>query len=220
MRFQPIFLWLSAILALFWVALCVPTAQAADLDGLIEPYVVVNLSAPIEGLVDKVTVDRGDLVKEGQVLATLESSREKAEVELARFRAKREAAIKTSQTHIEFGTRKLARVEKLFQEDSIIPLHELDEATTEKQLAETSLFEALESRHLAELELKRAMAALALRAIHSPITGVVVERFRFSGEYANDQTPILKLAQLDPCASRSSPRSPCWARSPSACRPR
>lgn len=175
-----------------------PALQAADLDGVIEPYVVVNVSAPVEGLVEQVAVDRGHLVEQGQVLATLESSLERAEVALARFRSEREAAIQTGRTRIEFGSCRFDRMEKLFKENAFIPLNDLDEAETTKRLAEAGLLEAVENRRLAELELQRASVALALRTIHSPIRGVVVERFRFSGEFANDQTLVLKLAQLDP----------------------
>jgi multidrug efflux pump subunit AcrA (membrane-fusion protein) len=72
-------------------------AAAQTLDCLVNPYMVVAVSFPTEGVLDAVSVDRGDLVKEGQVLATLESSVERATVALATARAKVESALKSNQ---------------------------------------------------------------------------------------------------------------------------
>jgi len=188
--------------AFFAVAVLAPSAtpvsaaRSAELDCLIEPYVVVALSSSVEGLVEAVTVDRGDLVKEGQVLVRLESSVEKAAVAVARARAEMESGIQSSQARVEFGVRRFVRTEGLFKQD-LVPLKEMDEAETAKVLAEIGLIEAKENKSLAELEWERAAAALALRTIRSPITGVVLERSLSPGEFAK-QAPILKLAQIDP----------------------
>jgi multidrug efflux pump subunit AcrA (membrane-fusion protein) len=69
------------------LAVGVRVVQAVDLDCLIEAHVVVAVSAPLEGVLETVAVDRGDLVKEGQVLATLESKFERATVAVNRARA-------------------------------------------------------------------------------------------------------------------------------------
>jgi RND family efflux transporter MFP subunit len=191
-RFRPL---LILLLALTLSALGLP-AGAAELDCLIEPHVTVNVSTAVDGLVVTVTVDRGDLVQEGQMLATLESGVEKATVALARARVELESPFKSNQARLDFSERRLARNEELLKNE-IISLREVDEAETMKLLAETGLLEAVESKRLAELELQRATAALAMRTIRSPITGVVVERFLSPGEFTK-QTPILKLAQIDP----------------------
>ncbi len=52
--------------------------HARDLDCLIEPFVVVTVSSPEVGLLEEVTVDRGDVVEEDQVVAVLDSSVESA----------------------------------------------------------------------------------------------------------------------------------------------
>jgi RND family efflux transporter MFP subunit len=150
-------------------------AQGNALDCLIEPSQVVTISLPLEGLVETVTVDRGDRVQQGQVLATLESSVERANITAARVRVAMESAYK----------------------EGGVPLKELDEAETSKVLAEISLLEAQENRQLAEAELQRAEAALALRTVRSPIGGVVLQRLISPGEFSK-QAPLLKLAQLDP----------------------
>jgi RND family efflux transporter MFP subunit len=177
------------------------TLYADDLDCLIEPYEVVNLSSPVEGVLEMVHVDRGAIVKKGQIVAKLESNVEHATVTLARARAEMEAAIKSSEERLAFSTLKLTRSEKLL-EKKLISVAELDEAQTEKRLAEMALVNAIDNKRLAELELQRANVALARHTIRSPITGVVVERFLSPGEYTSGQfktdSPILKIAQIDP----------------------
>ncbi|SPP66886.1 efflux RND transporter periplasmic adaptor subunit [Nitrospira lenta] len=169
---------------------------ASDLSCLILPYMEVAIGSPVEGLLESVTVERGDVVKKGQVLATLESSVEKATVALARAKAGVEAEVRTSIVKEEFALRKLARASDLVKSSSIAA-HEADEAKTEKRLAEIAHAEAVENTRLAELELQRSTAALSLRTIRSPIAGVVVERHQHPGELVN-KDPILKLAQIDP----------------------
>jgi len=175
----------------------VPAVHSQELDCLIEPFATVKLSSAVQGLLETVTVDRGDMVKKGQILATLESGAEKAAIEVLRARATLESAIKTSQARLELSTRSHARSDGMFQK-SLISVEKMDEAETTRRLAELALHEATDNRRLAELELRRATAELARRTIYSPITGVVSERLLGPGEFSRDEQPVLKLAQLDP----------------------
>jgi len=173
-----------------------PSARGAELDCVIEPKMVVGVGAAVEGLLEKILVDRGDLVREGQELAALEASVERATVALARARTEIQAPTKAGQVRVEFGGRRLAREEQVFREGGISE-KEMDETATAKALAEVSIQEAGENLRLARFELERAEAALEVRTVRSPVTGVVMERLLSPGEYVK-QAPILKLAQLDP----------------------
>ena len=63
-------------------------AATRDLDCLIEPFVVVTVSSPDVGLLEKVAVDRGDIVAEGQVIAVLDSHVETATSAVEHARAR------------------------------------------------------------------------------------------------------------------------------------
>jgi membrane fusion protein (multidrug efflux system) len=121
----------------------VQSAEQRDFSCLIHPYVVITITSPVGGLLETVTVDRGDLVKEGQVIATLDTSVERATGSVAHAQAE------------------------------------------------------LSNRRLADLELQKTSAEVAVRTIKSPINGVVVERYMSPGEFPK-QERILKLAQIDP----------------------
>jgi RND family efflux transporter MFP subunit len=178
---------------LFYLA---DAASSGDVACVIKPSAEISIATPVEGLIQTMTVDRGDWVTKDQVLVTLESSLEEATVALAKAKAEAEAALKTSQVKIGFSGRKLERALELSKTTSIAR-HEVDEAETEKVLAELAYLEAVENRRLAELELQRATTALQLRTIRSPINGVVMDRLLSPGEMTR-QTPIMKLAQIDP----------------------
>lgn len=177
-------------------ALTVPSVWASEMACVIKPYAEISIGTPVEGLIQTVPVDRGDWVTKGQVIVTLESSLEEATVALAKGKAQAEAALKSSQVKIGFSSRKLERALDLFKSNSIAQ-HDVDEAKTEKALAEISYQEASENKRQAELELNRAAAALHLHTIRSPINGVVVDRLLSPGELAR-QTPVMKLAQINP----------------------
>ena len=184
------------IVAVGLCALTAPPVWAAEMACVIKPFAEISIGTPVEGLIQTVPVERGDWVTKGQVIVTLESSLEEATVALAKAKAEADAVLKSSQLKVGFSTRKLARAMDLFKTNSIAQ-HDVDEAQTEKALAETSHQEASENKRLAELELHRANAALHLRTIRSPIAGVVVERLLSPGELAR-QMPVMKLAQVDP----------------------
>ena len=63
---------------------------AADYSGydcLIEPNAVVDVTTREDGVIEEVSVRRGDTIKKGQDLARLESNVEKVAVDIARARA-------------------------------------------------------------------------------------------------------------------------------------
>jgi RND family efflux transporter MFP subunit len=184
----------------FLALLTVPALSAAqEYDCLIEARQTVEIRSPVEGLLDTVTVDRGELVKKGQVLVTLESGPERATLAIARSRATMTGPVEAAQARVEFAKTKEKRQEELYRQN-FVSSSALDEARTERKLAESELRVALENQKLAELEVVRAEELLAMRVIRSPFDGVVVERLLDPGEFAttNIKEPILKLAEIDP----------------------
>jgi multidrug efflux pump subunit AcrA (membrane-fusion protein) len=58
-----------------WLSLPRAYAATEELNCLIHPFVVITITTPVGGLLESVQVDRGDLVKEGQILARVGSTR-------------------------------------------------------------------------------------------------------------------------------------------------
>jgi RND family efflux transporter MFP subunit len=186
----------TLLLAMACLAATAVAEEQREFDCLIEPHMVVEINSSVQGKIDAITVEKSDLVEQGQTLVELESAVERATVELARARTQLQAEYRTNKVSYQFAKRKLGRFDTLYN-DEVVPLHNKDEVETEKNLAALKIMEAKEKKTLAELELKRAVELLDQRTVKSPITGVVVERYKSPGEFVEDE-PILQLAQLDP----------------------
>ena len=168
-----------------------------EFDCVIEPHVMVEVSSASEGVIEKLHVDRNDVVSKGQMLAELNSGVERATLELAQARAEITSEVEYWQADLGLNNRKKRRVEELYQRKAV-SVHERDEVATNARLAGIQLRQAKDKQRLAQLDLKKAREALALRFVRSPVNGVVVERYKSPGEFVYDQQPLLKVAQLDP----------------------
>ena len=113
-------------------------ADTAEFDGLIVPYLEVDIGSSVAGVLKNVSVDRGDMVKKGQVLAKIRSGVERATMELARTRAEMEATVMARRKEVEYAQRNEQRVRKLHSQ-SAIPEREWDEVVTKRILAEYKL---------------------------------------------------------------------------------
>jgi RND family efflux transporter MFP subunit len=186
--------WYGVVMIALLLALpLVGYPQTVTYDGLIQPYRVVEIGAPTEGIVAKVDVDRSSAVHAGQTLVELESSVERTAVEKAEAMAAFDGEIGLQQATLQFDKRVHDRLKKL----SSVSAQDKDQAATEIELTRRRLEKARENSLLAEIELKKARAVLARCFIRSPISGVVVERYVSPGEYV-DTKPLLRVAQVDP----------------------
>lgn len=144
-------------------------AETLELECLLEPHLTVKIGSPVPGTLASVAVERAQVVREGQVVATVDSRAQVAAVALAK-------------TRVEFTARRVERNRDLYEGELLSP-QQRDEIETEAALA--------------RLELQERETQVEIRQIRSPLDGVVVERFRGPGEYVQE-TEIMSLAQIDP----------------------
>ncbi len=175
-------------------------AEPKSFECLIQPWQVVEIRSPTEGLINRITVQRGDTVKAGQVVVELDSSVERSAAALAEFRTKMKGRIAAATERVNYATAKLERTAQL-QKQHFVAAQARDDALAEKRVAESDLEDARENRELAKLDYRRALDLLNQRTLRSPLNGVVVDRMLNPGDLAlpgTDSKPILKLAQIDP----------------------
>lgn len=166
-------------------------------DCVIEPRSLVKLGSADEGILQKITVERGDIVKKGTVVAKLDSELQALTVALAKLRAARDVEIRSGKARLKFRARVAERALALSRK-RVISTKSLEEAETESLLAEYGLKAAQMDRRMAQMELKNARTLLERRTIRSPVAGVVVELTMSAGEFAHKQSPIMTIAQVDP----------------------
>jgi RND family efflux transporter MFP subunit len=168
-----------------------------EFDCVIEPQQTVKLASPAVGMIARLDVDRGDIVQQGQLVGKIDDGVEAATLALARVRASNDSTVKSAEARLHFLRRKYERLNELHTK-SVTPLSSLQEAEAEAKVAEEQLKEAQLNKEIARLEVVHAEEVVKQRALRSPIDGVVVERLLVPGEYRNDQSPVITLAQIDP----------------------
>jgi len=149
---------------------------------LIEPMQTVALRSTVAGTIETIHAHRGDRIRKGEVLVTLESGAERATLELARYKAEMTGTVQEAQSKLEYAKRTYAR-------------------RRDMKAAEAELQAARESREAARLEFEEQQALFQRRTLHSPFDGVIADQLQYEGEVVepSDPTrPILKLEQIDP----------------------
>ncbi|MCD6619732.1 efflux RND transporter periplasmic adaptor subunit [Aeromonas veronii] len=140
----------------------VPTIEAI---GFIEPNQGVTLSTELAGTIDAITFESGKPVKADQLLLSLDST-----VERANLRA--------SQAKLPAAKAKFDRFQNLYKTSSISK-EQLDEA----EAAYRSL----------EADIDSLKATIARREVRAPFSGVVGLRNVFLGQYLQPGTDIVRL---------------------------
>jgi membrane fusion protein, multidrug efflux system len=133
--------------------------------GTFGPKEQVALSFKIGGVVARVLVDEGALVRAGQTLAALELS----EID---------AALAKARSGAEKAERDLERLERLYA-DSVVTLSQLEDAETAAQVARADLQAAKFNRRHA--------------VITAPADGVILRRSAEPGENVPNGAPVLTL---------------------------
>jgi RND family efflux transporter MFP subunit len=174
-------------------------AAAQEFDCMIEARQAVEIRSPVEAVIERVHVRRGDTVKRGQLLVTLASGPERAVLELAESRAQMLGELKSAEARLDIASKKAQRAEELFKQN-FISTNARDEAQAELQLATEEVRRVRETQKLNQLEAKRAAEVVAMRSIRSPLAGVVVEVMLKPGEFGaiTFKDPIMRLAEIDP----------------------
>ena len=147
----------------------------------------VDIVARVSGFLDHIDYREGDLVKEGQLLFTLDSKPFVAQLESAKGELQSQQARLTTATANLNRTRPLAERRALSQAD-------LDKAQGEFDSAKAAVFSA-------QAKVKEQELNLSYATIHSPVTGVASRALQRQGAYVNSMAESAKLtyvAALDP----------------------
>lgn len=190
--------WLLAPLLIATPAAAGPLdAFTADATCIVEANSVVHLSSPTQGTLSEVTVERGQAVKAGDVVARLESSVEQATYEEAARKAASDVVVRAKQADRDNAYGKLARIRSL-AETKIASVDQLQDAQTTAVIADFAVEQAQFDQQVAEVEARRLKAVVDQRAIRSPVSGVVTRVGLHAGEFADPTVPIVVISENQP----------------------
>lgn len=179
------------------LALIATHASAATFDCVMDPSLTVKLGSPVTSVLSEVLVDRGDLVKKGQVIARVESAVEQAALATYEARAASTAEIEAKQALLDQRSGVYKRKLDL-QSHNVSTAQDVETALAEFNVAKQEVELARLNHRMAELEIDRSHALLEQRTIRSPIDGIVAQRSLGPGEFVRQDAHVVTVASIDP----------------------
>lgn len=173
-----------------------PVREHIEITGSLKPKEQVDVTSKVTGRVQRITVQVGDLVRRGQVLAELEDA--ELEQQVRRAEAVREVARATvQQRNAELGNAKADadRAKKLFDQ-GLVARQDYDSKLTAYRVFEAQVSLANAQTEQASAELRELNIQRSQMRITAPLSGYVAQRFLDVGAVVSPATPIVRLVNL------------------------
>jgi len=167
--------------------------------GTLQPLTQVDISSELSGVVRSVSVDENQQVKQGDVLAKLDTSKLEAQIERAQASAKAAAAaVETARITLKENEQALSRASELTKK-GMATQQALEAATAERDRAKAALDSADANLAIANADLKLQQADLDKSTIYAPIDGIVLTRSVDPGQTVASslQAPVLFVIAAD-----------------------
>jgi RND family efflux transporter MFP subunit len=194
--------------------------------GTLDPNEEVTVSNQVEGTVHKINVDLGDSVRQGQVIALLDTRELELAVhqhtaalqqEMARLGLKDPNAsideattsqVRQAEATFEEARLRLERVKKLAGE-GVLPKQQLDEQQARYDVAEAALRSSRETVQNIRATIAARKAALSLAEkkladaeVTAPISGFIKDRLAAEGAFLKSNSPVVTIVQNSPLKLR------------------
>jgi RND family efflux transporter MFP subunit len=195
-----------------------PLARDIVLTGEFRPYQSIDLHAKVAGYLKQITVDVGDRVEAGQLIATIEvpeinddlvkaeaeTRRSDAEIERAKGELQRAEA---GQSLVDLSYKRLVGVNKT--EPGLVAQQEIDEALARKRTADAqvaaaraALASSQRQVDVAKANVQRNKTMVDYARMVAPFRGIITKRFADTGAMipagTSSQTQaVVRLAQID-----------------------
>jgi RND family efflux transporter MFP subunit len=168
---------------------------ALEISGTLAPRTRVAVKPKLPGTLERVLVDIGDAVTEGQTIATIDRREIDAQVDASVAAvAVAKAALETSEAALANAVLEHDRAKNLFEKGAL-PRQRLDAAQTSHRAGVAQRDLAAANLAQAEAALRRAREVQRNTTVTSPVTGFVVERNYDAGAMPGD-LPIVVVADM------------------------
>jgi HlyD family secretion protein len=167
--------------------------------GTLQPLDTVQVGTQVSGTIASIGTDFNQLVKRGQILATLDASIYQTQIDQAKATVIRlQSEVERAQVQYEDAALKLKRAEQLAAEQ-LLAQQEVDTARSTARVAETGLTGAKAQLSQAQAALTQANVNLSHTVIKSPADGIVLSRAVEVGQTvsAGLQAPTLFIIARD-----------------------
>lgn len=170
--------------------------SARPLNCAIKPLKVIEVAAPIPGVLADVLVRPGQQVASGDVIARLDVDLETAELEAARVRADAEGAEKIAAARRSAAATQFSGAEQAFR-NKVMSRMEYSRIRSDLTVADRELARAKEDRAIAASDVARMEILVSKGEIRAPEAGVIGEELLAASE-AVEGRPIAQLIVTEP----------------------
>lgn len=168
--------------------------------GSLQPFEFVDVGAQVNGILETLHVEIGDIVEEGQLLAEIDARIQQARVDASRASIEAlEAQIEARKASLDLAEANAQRQERLRDADATSEL-DYDNAITSLASARASLTQLEKQIQQSRASLESDETQLEFSRIYAPRAGTVVSIEMNEGRTinANQQAPtILRIADLN-----------------------
>ncbi len=177
-------------------------AEEVAFQAEFRPYTEVVLHAKVAGYLESITVDAGDAVKAGQVIATLEIPELQSELEHAEA-AERHAQAEVERAQAAYEEAHLAYTRLATandQQPQLIAPQDLDTAKARDHVAEAALTAARQQVEVANADVDKVKVMKDYTKVTAPFSGVITKRFVDPGALiqagtSSDTMPLARLSE-------------------------
>jgi RND family efflux transporter MFP subunit len=173
-----------------------PVRQDIEITGSLKPKEQVDVTSKVTGRVQRITVQVGDFVRQGQLIAELEDLEIAQQVR--RAEAAREVVRATEQQRkAELANAKADadRAKQLFDQ-GLLSRQEYEAKTTSYRVFQAQVALVAAQEEQAAAELRELTIQRAQMKIHAPISGFVAQKFVDTGAVVSPSTPIARVVNL------------------------
>jgi RND family efflux transporter MFP subunit len=176
-----------------------PVSRTIDLPAEIWPYMIVSLHAKVPGYVERVLVDRGSIVKEGDLLVSLTAPEMDAQIAEAdsRFQVT-EADRLQAEAQLAAVESTYARTQEAAKTPGAVAGNDLTLAQKQVEAAEAVVRSRQRASAAAQSAVDAKKAMLAYLKIAAPFDGVVTDRLVHPGALVGpaDDVALLVIQQI------------------------
>jgi RND family efflux transporter MFP subunit len=161
--------------------------------GTVRAAETSQLASQMMGTIVSVAVHEGDLVRRGQVLATIDDAQPRAALDratAAELASQKEIAAAESDFKLADAT--LTRFQSLYERKSVSP-QEFDEVKSRRAGAEARLEGAKAGQSAAQAAAAQARSGYGYAKLRAPFDGVVTAKLADAGSLASPGMPILTI---------------------------
>jgi RND family efflux transporter MFP subunit len=176
-----------------------PVSRVVDLPGEIRPYLAVSLHAKVPGYVERVLVDRGSVVKQGDLLVELTAPELQAQIAEAESKALAvEAERPQAEAQLAAAQATFDRLKKAAETPGAVAGNEVIQAQKQVEAAQALVHARQDAATAARAAVPPLREMAAYLRITAPFDGVITDRLVHPGALVgrSDDPVLLVLQQV------------------------